>query len=145
MRIVIVAAALAALLAPSVAAAQDAAATLKKFGLLGVYSKDCKATKSPDNPFTRYEARPDGTVKLTYDAGVGQSGYVVNSATILSKSIIVMDEVSDNGAPFQVLLTLERNRIRVIESRDPRSGRQYISGGILVFNGRENSWENRCS
>lgn len=129
---------------PAAASAEDAATTLRRFGLPGVYSKDCAQPASFANPHTRYEAQGDGTVRLVYDAGGSQSGYVVNSARILSPAIIAMEEVSDGGLPFQVVLTLDGKRIRVIESRDPRSGRAYISGGVLVANGRETGWEFRC-
>lgn len=145
MRNALIAAALGAVaVLPSVAAAEDAAVTLKKFGLLGKFSKDCSQPSSMANQFTHYEAQPDGTVALAYDAAGSKSTYVVNSATIISPSVIVMNEISGDGRPFQVMLTLDGKRIRVIESRDPDSGRVYIAAGRLTANNRESNWETRC-
>lgn len=143
--IMIAAAALGAVLAlPTAAAAEDAAATLKRFGLLGVFSRGCGQPATLDNPFTHYVARADGTVKLTYDAGVAESSYIVNSATIISPTVIRMNEVADDGSPFQILLALDGDRIRVIESRDPDSGRMYIAGAMFARDSRETAWEKRC-
>ncbi len=142
--LIAIAAALAAASAPSIAAAQDAAATLREFGLLGEFSKDCGQPASMANSHTLYAAQPDGTVKLSYDSGGGQSGYVIQSARVLSPALILLEETSDAGAPFQVIVNLDGKRIRVIESRDPRSGRAFVAGGVITGNGRETSWENRC-
>jgi hypothetical protein len=146
MRLTLIAAvaALAAATAPSIAAAQDAAATLRKFGLLGEFSKDCAQPASIANAHTLYVAQPDGTVKLSYDSGGGQSGYLIHAARILSPALILLEETSDAGTPFQVIVNLDGKRIRVIESRDPKSGRAFVAGGVITGNNRETSWETRC-
>jgi hypothetical protein len=141
---VVIAAVLAAGAAPSVAAAQDAAATLRKFGLLGDFSKACDQPPSPANSRTLYRAQPDGTVTLTYDMGSGQSEYVIHAAKVLSPAVVLLDETSAAGMPFQVILNLDGKRIRVIESRDPKSGRAFVAGGVITGNGRETGWEDRC-
>lgn len=131
-------------LLPTGAFAADAAATLREFGLLGVFSRGCGQPPSTDNPFTHYVAQPDGTVSLTYDAGSLESKYVVRSATIISKSVIRMNEIADDGSPFQILLTLDGDRIRVIESRDPDTGKTYIAAAMFARSDRETAWEKRC-
>ncbi len=146
MRLAVLALSAAAMIAsaPASAAAQTAAATLKSFGLLGTYSRDCGQPASGGNSHTRYTAEPDGSVRLVYDMGGPTSGYVVNTAKILSPALILLEETSDAGAPFQVVLNLDGKRIRVIESRDPKTNRAFVSGGVITGNGRETQWETRC-
>jgi hypothetical protein len=146
MRIAVLTAAavLTVMLAPSAAVAADATATLKDFGLLGNFSKDCAQPVSMANSMTRYVAQADGTVALTYDSGSGGSSYTIHAASILTPTIIRLDEKSDAGGAFEVLLVRDGKRIRVIESRDPVGGRAFVSAGVITGNGRETQWETRC-
>ena len=138
----------AALFAAGPASAQGAtpAQTLKAFGLIGEWSKDCAAPTTETNNRTVFEAQPDGKVKLSYRLGAkGEIVYTVTAARMISKQIIVLSETNAAGQPADVTVTIDGKRARVLASRDPSINQTFIAGGVLLSTGHDTSWEKRCS
>jgi hypothetical protein len=129
---------------PASAQAKTPAETLKAFGLLGEWSKNCAAPPSRENNRSVFEAQPDGTVKLSYRLGEGEIVYTVTGARIISKQVIIVSETNAAGQPADVTIALDGKRTRVLASRDPSIKKTFIGGGVLLSTGRETSWETRC-
>lgn len=146
MRGILILGAAASLLAgPVMAQAPTPAQTLKEFGLIGEWSKDCAAPVGDTNTRTIFTVEPDGTARLTLSFGpAGQMIYSVTKARIISRQVIVISEINASGQPADVTVALDGKRTRVIASRDPSINKSFIGGGVLLSSGRETNWESRC-
>jgi hypothetical protein len=130
---------------PTTARAETVAQTLKTFGLIGEWSKDCAAPTTELNNRTVFEAQPDGTVKLSYRLGArGEIVYTVTGARIISRQVIVLSETNAAGQPADVTVEMDGRRSRVLASRDPSINQSFIAGGVLLSTGRDTSWETLC-
>jgi len=131
----------------NVASAQTVAQTLRDFGILGTWSKDCSAPASEDNLHTVFAALPSGKAKRTYYKG---PNIIFNDFTITQAKRLPPNQLSYRQVGqlatglthIDVILLREKNRY-MIWSSIGSDGKIYVKDGKFA-DGEATWWETRC-
>jgi hypothetical protein len=144
---------LAVSLSPAPAFAETTWDTLQRFGWTGSWAGSCKDPPSIKNVWVILSRDPDGAVKRKLDRGDDGPPLmgVVDSAQILTPSTLQARLRNDdanwgpmNGAFFDVIQTIESDRVRTLQSKGG-DGKDYVKDGIGVPSGQPSPWTYRCS
>jgi hypothetical protein len=119
---------------------------LKKFGLLGTWAWDCSRPPDNRNPYTTYDARPDGSATRTLRMQVSGLDGVnrIGAAHYINDRRLELSW-TQNGITFQIVFTKdERGRYRSVESVGS-DGKTYIRDGRFTNDNSEVTWFTKCN
>lgn len=113
----------------------------QSFGLIGSWATDCGKPTSPDDSRMTFAFRPDGSVSLLFDTGIGiPDGYTLSAGQIVAPDEAHFDR-SDGG--HIVLQKTSDGRLRFIENVEG-SGRVLVQNGMFTAGGAAD-WSVKCS
>lgn len=132
----------------SVASAQTVAQTMRDFGILGTWSKDCSTPASEKNFHTVFAALPSGKAKRSYYNGPNK---VYNEFTITRAIPLPSNQLSYRQEGRQskrlthidVILLKDGNRYSTWSSIGD-DGKVYVKDGKFS-DGKATWWEAKCS
>ena len=128
--------------------AQTAADQLAAVDLLGRWSARCADPASDKNPHIHFERTGSGTgAQFRVEFGSNRPSIDhVDSARLIRPGEIALRTTSlgQGGLSFDITLLKEPSRLRAVRSLGS-DGKFYIRDGRIVYNGKVNPWQNRCS
>jgi hypothetical protein len=143
-----IAAILALVSLPVMAAERPVGSVLQEFGLLnGSWAPDCSKGPSPTNWYGRYQVLPTNEARLTFSAkrlDIVDLFYVIREARRYSDNeiLIGVDVVRENRQ-LEVLLRVVGDRYHTESVKRP-NGDYQIKDGKYTDDGTDSPWYNRC-
>jgi hypothetical protein len=133
-------------LAASPACAQSLDATLREFGLLGTWARDCSVAPNPLHPHAIYTAEPSGRAAMSYEPGATapRSAYAILSAErVADDTLLLREEWLDDHSRLEVTLRRYRGKVKVWLSRDA-DGNILVKDGTVLATGYVSPWMTHC-
>jgi hypothetical protein len=127
--------------------AQSLEATLRDFGLLGVWAPDCAERPSSLHPHATYVFAPDVQASMSYDLGptASRSAYGILAAERISDDkLLLREEWLHDHSRLQVTLRKFRGKVKVWLSRDA-DGKILVRDGTVLATGYVSPWMAHCS
>lgn len=137
------AAALALLLLPRVAAAESVEQVLSGAGLLGSWGTDCGKPAGPAAPRVVYATQPDGTVTRELVEGAAHgTGTPFTSASRVAPDQVEVDYLYQNRT-VHLVLEIRDGRHRGLSSWID-GGAPLMEDGVVLANNRKAPWLTKC-
>jgi hypothetical protein len=135
--------ALALLLLPRAAGAQDLAQVVGDFGLLGSWAPDCSKPLSPQAPRVLYAATPDGGVTRELVEGAEHgSGTPFLAASRVAPDQLEVDYLYRDRT-IHLVLEMREGRHRGLTSWID-GGAPFMEDGVVLANNRKAPWLTKC-
>ncbi len=131
------------------AGAQTSVEAAERWGLLGMWTADCRRQPSPNNTRDTYVVR-GGQLFLERDLGpqYGRDSTAIALATLRPDGTIELTEHYAQFSPPELRRTTiikgDDGRIRVWTNLNLDTGAHSVRNGMLTGSGRPTPWQGRC-